>query len=84
MKPDTIKRVVEQLERVEKLKRDVSRFEGRMEGILLSLKELGCDSIEYAERHLKNLQEEMEDVAQELEKLSEEFDSKYQDKLESL
>lgn len=84
MKSNTIKHVLEQLEKSEKLKREAARYEGRMEGILQSLKELGCKSIKDAKLTLAELQEEIEEKEAELEGLSEDFNTKYQDKLEGL
>mgnify|MGYP001561255259 CR=1 FL=1 len=84
MKTNTIKHVLEQLEIAEKLKRDAARYEGRMESVLESLKEIGCKSIVDAKITLEELQEEEEESGEKLETLSAEFDSKYSDKLENL
>jgi hypothetical protein len=80
-----IKRALELVEEVERLKRERDRSQGRMDQLLSRLKsEFDCDSLSQAEIYLHNLGQDIEKEEEELVSMLEDFKSKYHDKLEGM
>lgn len=82
---DAVKRVTELLELQDRHARDAERNRGRLEQIVKQMnEEFACKTPEQLRKKLRKEQAELEETETELEKLTEEFDSKYKDKLEGL